>query len=48
AAGSGASTDSTAPIGSGTAPGSGAPTGPGATGRDTTTAGRADPPGGGA
>ena len=52
AAGSGASTDSTAPIGSGPGAGPGgapgAPTGPGATGRDTTTAGRADPPGGGA
>jgi inorganic phosphate transporter, PiT family len=52
AAGSGASTDSTAPIGSGPGAGPGgapgSPTGPGATGRDTTTAGRADPPGGGA
>jgi inorganic phosphate transporter, PiT family len=51
-AGSSASTDPTAPIGSGPGAGPGgapgSPTGPGATGRDTTTAGRADPPGGGA
>jgi PiT family inorganic phosphate transporter len=51
-AGSSASTDYTAPIGSGPGAGpGGAPgstTGPGATGRDTTTAGRADRPGGGA
>jgi inorganic phosphate transporter, PiT family len=50
AAGSGASIDSTAPTSSGAAPGPGSPTssGPGATGRDATPAGRADPPGGGA
>jgi PiT family inorganic phosphate transporter len=47
-AGSSASTDSTAPIGSGPGGAPGSTTGPGATGRDTTTAGRADRPGGGA